>query len=78
MPCSSGLSNNQAEFPAEINTHFPGSDNLTKPSVWLFPTVLVCLDCGDSRFTTAERELVRLTETQEFSIREIKVRKAAI
>jgi hypothetical protein len=78
MPCSSCLSNNQAEFPAEINLHFPGSDNLTKPSVWLFPKVLVCLNCGASHFAIAERELVRLTETQEFSIREVKVRKAAI
>jgi hypothetical protein len=65
MPCSSCLSRNEAEFPAEINIHFPGFKNLTKPTVWLFPTVLVCLDCGASRFTTPKNELVRLAGTDE-------------
>jgi len=37
-----------------------------------------CLNCGASRFTIAEGELVRLTEKQEVSIRDGKVRKAAI
>lgn len=50
MSCPSCLSSNQAEFPAEINLHFPGSSNWTKPTVWLFPNVLVCFDCGVSRF----------------------------
>jgi len=63
MPCSSCLSNNQAEFPAEINIHFPGSDSFTKPTVWVFPKVVVCLDCGCSRFITPENELARLART---------------
>jgi hypothetical protein len=65
MPCSSCLSSNQAEFPAEINIHFPGCKNFTKPTVWLFPKVLVCLDCGASRFTIPESELAWLARTDE-------------
>jgi len=57
MPCSSGLSNNQAEFPAEINTHFPGSDNLTKPSAWLVSTVLVCLAWALQNFRSPQPNL---------------------
>jgi hypothetical protein len=65
MPCSSCLSSNQAEFPAEINIHFPGRENGTKPTVWVFPKILVCLDCGASRFTTPENELSRLKRTDQ-------------
>jgi hypothetical protein len=65
MPCPSCLSSNQAEFPAEINIHFPGYNNLTKPTVWLFPKVLVCLDCRASRFTSPENELALLARTDE-------------
>ena len=65
MSCSSCLSRNQAEFPAEINIHFPGSENLTKPTVWVFPKVLVCLDCGASGFTTPKNELARLARKDQ-------------
>jgi hypothetical protein len=27
---------NRRKFPAEMNIHFPGMKNLTKPTVWLF------------------------------------------
>jgi hypothetical protein len=65
MSCSSCLSSNQAEFPAEINIHFPGPENFTKPAVWIFPKILVCLDCGASRFTTPENELAQLVQTDQ-------------
>jgi hypothetical protein len=65
MSCPSCLSSNQAEFPAEINLHFPGSSNWTKPTVWLFPNVLVCFDCGVSRFTTPDNGLARLAQSDE-------------
>jgi len=61
MACRSCESLNQATFPAEINIHFPGIENLTKPTVWAFPTLLVCLDCGFAEFGTGEDVLsVRL------------------
>lgn len=52
----------QAEFPAEINIHFPGKKNLSKPSVWTFPKLLVCLNCGFTEFVLEEAELVRLRD----------------
>ena len=60
MSCSSCQSSNQAEFSAEINVHFPGPQNLTKPTVWVFPKILVCFDCGLSTFLTPKDELARL------------------
>ena len=65
MPCLSCLSSNQAEFPAEVNIHFRGLKNLNKPGVLAFPVILVCLDCGASRFTLSESELAQLAETDE-------------
>lgn len=57
MSCLLCASDNQAEFGTEILVHFPGLKNLDKPPVWVFPKLLVCLDCGFSRFTTPQREL---------------------
>ncbi len=55
-------------FPMEESTakgrhHRPRE--LTKPTVCGFPKLLVCLDCGASRFTTLENELARLTRTHQ-------------
>jgi hypothetical protein len=47
-------------FTAEINIHFPGFEGLAKPTVWVFPQVLVCLDCGLAQFSIPEPELQRL------------------
>jgi hypothetical protein len=57
MPCMLCASNHQAEFVAEMNIHFAGLKNLDKPSVWTFPKLMVCLDCGYSQFTIPETEL---------------------
>ena len=57
MSCLSCASGNQAEFPAEINVHFPSLKNLERPAVLVFPKLLVCLDCGFSQFTIPEKEL---------------------
>jgi hypothetical protein len=37
--------------------HFPGLKNIDKPVVWVFPEVLICLDCGTAEFTMSEPEL---------------------
>jgi hypothetical protein len=57
MSCLLCGSGNVSEFSAEINLRFSGLENLDKPSVLVFPQVLVCLDCSFSRFTTPETEL---------------------
>ena len=65
------------EFPAEINIHFPGMQGLTKPTVWVFPSVLVCLDCGCTEFATPDRELralangIKATEAAPHTLKHI-------
>jgi hypothetical protein len=51
---------NLGQFTAEINIHFPGVDCLTKPTVWVFPELWVCLACGVAQFSVPDGELSRL------------------
>ena len=62
MACISCKSANQTVFPAEINIHFPGLKGLDKPTVWVFPLLLVCLDCGLTQFTMAKAKVRELSE----------------
>jgi len=62
MPCARCVSGNQAEFPSETAIHFSGRENLAKLHVFVFPKVIVRLDCGFSRFAVAETELRLLRE----------------
>ena len=62
MACKLCRSENQPEFGAEINIHFPGRKCLDKPAVLAFPQLVVCLDCGFSQFTLPETELRLLGE----------------
>lgn len=61
MTCLLCASANQAKFSAEMIIHISGLKNLDKPGVWVFPKLLVCLDCGFSRFAVPETELSLLT-----------------
>jgi hypothetical protein len=60
MSCPSCNSSNQAEFPTEMLVHFGGLKRLDKPSIWVFPTLLVCLDCGLFQSTIPVYELEQL------------------
>ena len=60
MACTFCTSSNQTEFPAEVHIHFPHLRNGGKPGVFVFPRLLVCLDCGSSSFTIAASELAEL------------------
>lgn len=60
MSCLLCGSGKETELTAEMLMHFSGLKNLEKPAVWLFPKLLVCLDCGSSRFTVPESELALL------------------
>jgi len=55
--CASCHSTKQKTFTAEVAIHFPGLEGLDKPIVWIFPDLLVCIDCGRIEFTVPEREL---------------------
>jgi len=57
LPCKSCGSVNQSKFSGEIGIHFPGLKNIDKPVVWVFPELVVCLDCGTAQFAVPEAEL---------------------
>jgi hypothetical protein len=57
MSCPSCASQNEAEFAAEIMIHLSGIQSVDDPGLLAFPKVLVCLDCGLSRFMTTDAQL---------------------
>ena len=62
MSCKSCKSENQNIFNGEIAIHFPGLKGLDEPIVWVFPKLVVCLDCGFTEFAIPEAELRQLAE----------------
>lgn len=60
--CKSCHSKNQNRFSAEICIHLPGLKDLEVPAVFVFPTLVVCLDCGFAEFSIPESELRSLAE----------------
>jgi hypothetical protein len=62
MSCPSCASVNETQFTAEIMIHFSGLRSMDNPGLLAFPKVLVCLDCGFSRFRTTEAQLRLLGE----------------
>jgi hypothetical protein len=62
VPCKSCGSVNQKKFSAEMGIRFPGLKGIDKPVVWVFPDVVVCLDCGTAEFAVPEEELRQLAK----------------
>jgi len=63
MDCQSCSSSRQIEMQGEVCLHFPGGlESLDKPLVWVYPKVVVCLDCGSAQFTVPETELKVIKE----------------
>jgi hypothetical protein len=62
--CKSCSSDEQQKFQGEVAMHFPGLDGLNKPIVWVFPEILVCLNCGLAEFVVPEerRNILRNPE----------------
>ena len=61
VQCKHCLSETTKKFSAEVAIHFPGLAGLNKPIVWVFPDVLVCLQCGSAAFDIPPRELAVLS-----------------
>lgn len=49
-----------ARFSGEIAIHFLGLEGLDMPIVWIFPELVVCMDCGIAQFAVPEAELRQL------------------
>jgi hypothetical protein len=60
MPCTQCASDNRQEFGVEMNFHFQGWNGLSRPTLMIFPKVLVCLNCGFAEFSVPEADLRRL------------------
>ena len=57
VPCKFCGSVNQSKFKGEMGIHFSGLKNIDKPVVWVFPELVVCLDCGSAEFAVPEAKL---------------------
>ena len=62
IPCRSCGSAKQGKSSGEMAIHFPGLKNLDQPIVWVFPKIVVCLDCGTAEFVLSEAELRQLAK----------------
>ena len=62
MPCKSCGSVKQKKFSAEMCVHFPELKNIDKPVVWVFPELVVCLNCGTAEFAVPKEELRALKQ----------------
>jgi hypothetical protein len=63
MSCKSCQSEQQSNLAADVAIHFPGLKGLDKPIVWVYPELLVCMNCGFTEFAVPETELRRLGES---------------
>ena len=61
--CKSCLARSHSEFTSEICIHFPGLKGREKPAVFVYPKIVVCLDCGFTEFSIPKTELQLLAET---------------
>jgi len=55
-------SENVGKFGGEVAVHFRGATNIDKPTVWIFPELLVCLNCGVAQFAVPKAELRTLVK----------------
>ena len=57
MSCKVCHSTNQSTLSAEINIHPPAlPTNMDKPTVWAFPVLAICEDCGFTEVVLTEAE----------------------
>lgn len=60
MCCKQCAADELQDFNAEIAIHFPGLKGLNKPIVWVFPKLLVCLQCGFGEFVIPDEQQEQL------------------
>ena len=57
LPCKVCGSGHVQKLRGEIAMRVPGLKNIDKPIVWVFPDILVCMDCGIAEFAVPEDQL---------------------
>lgn len=62
MICERCGSPSKYTFGGEVALHFSGLKGLDKPTVFVWPQLVVCLDCGFTDFTIPEDQLRVLRE----------------
>ena len=62
MSCRSCGSGNRKNLAGELSVHVLGLENVDKPAVWIFPRLLVCMECGFTELTIEENHLRRARE----------------
>ena len=62
MRCKLCGSAKQQKFIGEMDIRSPGRKGLDKPIVFVFPDLIVCLDCGMAEFVVPEAELYLLAK----------------
>jgi uncharacterized Zn finger protein len=60
MRCKSCGSANQHKFIGEMGIRSPGLKNIDKPTVCVFPQLIVCLNCGRAELVVPKNELGEL------------------
>lgn len=60
MGCKQCASDELTDFNAEVAIHFPGLKGLNEPPVWVFPKLLVCLQCGFAELVIPEEQIEQL------------------
>jgi len=60
MECKECGSDKLTNFTGEVAVHFPGLEGLSKPIVWVFPRLAICLVCGSTNFVVPDEQLRQL------------------
>jgi hypothetical protein len=63
MSCPACWLDDHMEITAEMVLHLCGLKNIDRPAIYLFPKLLVCMDCGFARFTVPKAQLELLVAT---------------
>jgi hypothetical protein len=50
MACTSCGSKNLRSFKGEIAVRYPGLERTDGPPVWVYPELVLCLDCNNALF----------------------------
>lgn len=62
MSCKNCASDQQLNFPAELNFTFPGLKRVNTPGVYLPHKVLVCTNCGYAELVIPASKLEQLKQ----------------